>query len=41
MESKEINTYSYTDSEENKKEKESHEFNITYILIKIDDNLAK
>lgn len=40
MESKEINSY-YSESDENKKEKESHEFNINYILLKIDDILAK
>ena len=35
-----INNFSFTDSEESKKEK-THEFNISYILIKIDDNLSK
>ena len=44
MLSKDINnktSYSFSDSENIKKEKIEEEFNISYILIKIDDNLAK
>ena len=36
-----INSYSFSDSENIKKEKHEQEFNISYILIKIDDNLSK
>ena len=38
---KEINNYSYSDSEESNSKKESQEFNISYIFIKIDDHLSK
>ena len=38
---KEINNDSYSDSEESKSKKESQEFNISYIFIKIDDHLSK
>ena len=38
---KEINDYNISDSEDNIEQNEKKDFNISYILIKIDDNLSK